>query len=304
MSEPRHLAVIVPIYNETVNIQPFYARAKTALEGIKGLAGWTLLFCNNGSEDDSLAKVLELRKSDPRVKVITLSRNFGYQGALLAGLCSIETDLYAMIDVDCEDPPELLSVFFDTVAGGADIAYGIRSQRDESAIILYARKLFYKLNRRVADSDIVMWMAEFSMITRQVRDAIIEPHSSFPFLRAEMGYVGFERVGIPYFRAKRAHGASHYNFAGMTRFAVAGILSGTTFPLRLSLYVAAAIGVGYPVLVWLLRLSVEGAVQLANILTLYFLLITIPFIALYLGRSYKNGVARPVFVIDKGRTFL
>lgn len=304
MNNDGHLAVVVPIWNEAGNIQPFYARAKAALDGINALESWTLVFCNNGSDDDSLEQVLALQETDPRVKVITLSRNFEYQGALLAGLCSIETDRYAMIDVDCEDPPELLAVFFDALAKGADIAYGIRSQRDESPFILYCRKLFYMLNRRVADSDIVMWMAEFSMMTRQVRDAIVLPHTTYPFLRAEMGYVGFQRVGIPYVRAKRARGSSHYNFLGMAKFGVAGILAGTTFPLRFCFYLACAIGLAYPAVIWLLGLSMESAVRVANILALYFLLITIPFIALYLGRAYKNGVARPVFVIDKKRTFL
>lgn len=304
MSTGGHLVVVVPIWNEAANIQPFYARARATLDGIRALEGWSLVFCNNGSDDDSLDQVMALQRLDPRVKAITLSRNFGYQAALLAGLCSIEADRYAMIDVDCEDPPELLSVFFDELTKGADIAYGIRSQRDESPFILYCRKLFYLLNRRVADSDIVMWMAEFSMVTRQVRDAIVLPHTTYPFLRAEIGYVGFKRVGIPYFRAKRARGTSHYNFPGMAKFGVAGILAGTTFPLRFCFYLACAIGLTYPAAVWLFGLSMESAVQIANILALYFLLITIPFIALYLGRAYKNGVARPVFVIDKNRTFL
>lgn len=142
------------------------------------------------------------------------------------------------------------------------------------------------------------------MMTRQVRDAILLPRTTYPFLRAEMGYVGFKRVGVPYFRAKRKLGASHYNLFRMTQFAVAGILSSTTFPLRLVLYCACVAGVGYPVAVWLLGLSADGAARLASVLSLYFLLVTIPFVALYLARTYKNGIYRPVFIIDWRRTHL
>lgn len=304
MNGDRHLAVIVPVYNEAANIRPFYARARASLDSIRELGSWQLVFCNNGSEDDSLSEILSLHETDPRVKVITLSKNFGYHGALIAGLSSIETDLYAMIDVDCEDPPELLPTFYAQVLEGAELVYGIRSQRQESPLITLFRKWFYALNRRVADSEIVMWMAEFAMMTRQVRDVILLPRTTYPFLRAEMGYVGFKRVGVPYFRAKRKLGASHYNLLRMTKFAVAGILSSTTFPLRLVLYCACVAGVGYPVAVWLLGLSADGAARLASVLSLYFLLVTIPFVALYLARTYKNGIYRPVFIIDWHRTHL
>lgn len=156
MNGDRHVAVIVPIYNDAVNVRPFYVRAKASLDSIQGLGSWQIVFCNNGSEDDSLSEVLSLHETDARVKVITLSKNFGYHGALIAGLSSVETDIYAIIDVDCEDPPELLPTFYAQTLEGAELVYGIRSQRDESALITLLRKGFYALNRRVADSEIVM----------------------------------------------------------------------------------------------------------------------------------------------------
>ena len=300
----RRLAVIVPIHNEVPNILPFYTRARAALEGIGGLTSWNLVFCNNGSDDESLEEVLRLRTADSRVKVVTLSKNFGYHSALLAGLSIVDTDLYAMIDVDCEDPPELLSTFFTKLLEGAELVYGIRSQRDEPRWITKLREAFYALNRRVADSEVVMWMAEFSMMTRQVRDAILVARTTYPFIRAEMGYVGFTRVGVSYRRAKRERGTSHYNLFRMTRFAVAGILSSTTFPLRVTLYLALLVAGAYPVSVWLFGLSPEAAASLASILSLYFLLVTVPFLALYLARTYKNGIHRPLFIVDWHHTHL
>lgn len=298
------LSVIVPVHNESRNVAPFYLRMKGVLDSLDELEACEIVFVNDASDDDSLAEILKLRAMDSRVRVITLSRRFGYHAVLVAGLSTIESDLYAMIDVDCEDPPELLATFYELIKGGAQVAYGIRSNREEPASITFLRKIFYHVNKGIADSEVVVWMAEFAMITRQVRDTILLPRTTYPFLRAELGYVGFRRVGVPYFRAKRQHGHSHYSLMRMTKFAVAGILSSSTFLLRLILYVAVLLGVAFPVTVLLFGLSVERATQLAVIVGLYFFLLAIPIIALYLARTYKNGAARPIFVIDRTQTYL
>lgn len=297
------LNVIVPSYNESENVPYFYGRARQSLDTLPGL-DWNLIFINNSSHDDTLEQIMKLRSADPRVKVITLSRNFGYHAALVAGLSSVDGDYFAIVDVDCEDPPELLVDFHRAIGAGAQIAYGDRSQRDEPALITFGRKLFYLANRRVADSEIVMWMGEFSMFTRQVRDAILAPRTTFVSVRAEMGYVGFKRVGIPYRRAKRKYGETHYNLWRMTTYAILSILSGTTFPLRLVLYIAVLIGAGFPLLVWALALTTAGTVMAAALACLYFLVLTIPLISLYLARVYKNIVHRPVFIVDQTRTCL
>lgn len=297
------LAIIVPVHNELGNIWPFYERARAVLESLRPVS-WQIVFVNDGSDDGSLERICEIRASDDRVKVITLSRDFGYHAVLLAGLSLVSADRYAMIDVDCEDPPELLREFHAALEGGADVAYGIRSNRVEPKIVTFFRRLFYYINKEIADSDIVLWMAEFAMISRQVRDAIIAPHTTYVFLRAEVGYVGFVRVGIPYVRGVRTSGKSHYNFFNMTRFAVAGFLASSTFPLRLILYVAVAIGLLFPLVASLAGLGAEGIGALASVATFYFALLALSTLALYLARTYKNGVARPVFVVDKNKTYL
>ena len=296
------LAVIVPLYNELGNITPFYDRARAVLDGLG--VDWRIVFVNDGSTDGSLGRIEELRARDGNVKVITLSRRFGYHAVLLAGLSMVEADRYVMIDVDCEDPPELLRDFHAAIEGGADVAYGIRSNRVEPFLVTFFRRLFYYLNRSIADSDIVLWMAEFAMLTRQVRDTILMPRTTYVFLRAEIAYAGFHRVGIPYRRAARAVGKSHYNVWNMTRFAVSGFLASSTFPLRLILYVAVVAGVAYPLVVAAGGLGAAGAITLAAVATFYFALFALATIALYLARTYKNGVARPVFIVDRSKTRL
>jgi dolichol-phosphate mannosyltransferase len=299
----RTLAIIVPVHNELGNVAPFYERTRAVLESLD-TAPWQIVFVNNGSDDGTLERICEVRARDDRVKVITLSRDFGYQAVVLAGLSMVTADRYAMIDVDCEDPPELLRDFHAALEGGADVAYGIRSNRVEPATVTFFRRLFYYINKEIADSDIVLWMAEFAMVSRQVRDAIIAPHTTYVFLRAEIGYVGFVRVGIPYVRGVRTSGKSHYNFFNMTRFAVAGFLASSTFPLRLILYIAVVIGLLFPLIAALAGLGAVGIASLASVATFYFALVALSTIALYLARTYKNGVARPVFVVDKNKTYL
>ena len=299
----RSLAVIVPLYNDLGNVSPFFDRARKVLDELPELS-WQIVFVNDGSSDGSYERACELHRADGRVKVVSLSRNFGYHAVLLAGLSLVAADLYVMIDVDCEDPPELLAEFAVAIDGGADVAYGIRSNRLESAPVTFFRRLFYYLNRRIADSDIVVWMSEFAMVTRQVRDAIIAPHTTYVFLRAEIGHAGFVRVGVPYVRGKRSWGTSHYSLWRMTRFAVAAFLASSTFPLRFILYLAAFVAVLFPVTSLLLGLGPTGIAVLAAVATFYFALIAFSTLALYLARTYKNGVARPVFIVDKNKTFL
>jgi glycosyltransferase involved in cell wall biosynthesis len=298
----KSLAVVVPCHNESANIRPFYAAAKEVLDRLPVKA--VLLFVNDASTDDTLDKILALRAKDPRVKVATLSRNFGYHAALVAGLSNADADLYAIVDVDGEDPPELLEKFHAAVAGGAQTVYGIRSERPEPAWIVFCRWLFYWINRKIADGPIRLWMAEFSMFTRPVRDYILANKTTFPFLRAEMAYVGLRMEGVPYARRPRLRGTSHYNFFSMAKFAVGGFLASSTFPLRLILYLSAAFGGAYVLLSAALRLPLIEAGALAAVMGFIFLLLALPMLALYLARTYKNVTGRPVFFLDPERSRL
>src|SRR5437773_12268000 len=196
------LAIIVPVHNELGNIAPFYERTSAVLESLPAIS-WKMVFVNDGSDDGSLERICELRAKDERVKVISLSRDFGYHAVLLAGLSLISADRYAMIDVDCEDPPELLRDFHAAIEAGADVAYGIRSNRVGPVLVTFFRRVFYYLNRGIADSDIVVWLAEFAMITRQVRGAVVAPRTTYVFRRAGGGYVGCSRVRGPCGRPAR-----------------------------------------------------------------------------------------------------
>ncbi len=295
---------MVTLFNDVHCVRPFYDRAKAVLDGLPELGAWQIVFVNDASTDGSLEEVRRLHDQDARVKFITMARTFGYHSVVVAGLSLVESDLYAVIDVDAEDPPELLAEFYARIRGGAQVAYGIRSNRDEPMLVTVMRRWFYRINRVIADSEVVMWMAEFSMMTRQVRNAVLVPRTTFPFIRSELGYVGFKREGVPYRRAKRLYGQSHLNLMRMTQFAVGGFLASSTFLLRWVLYLSVALAVLFPALSWWEGWSLYRAAEWAIIFLLYYALFTIPIISLYLARVYKNGVARPVYVVDETLTQL
>lgn len=297
----KRLTVICPVYNEEHVVPLFFERFKPVAMELSGRYDVELLFLNNSSTDQTLSAIERLRGEAPWVYVLTLSANRGYQRSLECGLRNAKGDIFAFIDVDCEDPPEMILDFVRHYEAGHDIVYGERVDREEGKFIKFMRKMFYQLVHRVADDDFILYMAEFSLFTAEVRDAIVDERSnSFPFIRSSIARVGFSRVGIAYKRHARIAGKTSYNFMGMTIFAVAGLLSASTLPLRLPIYLLPVwlISVGLLGTAWLLTGSMWwGLAEL--LLVCSYVGSTIAFIALYVARTYKNGLGRPNYAIHR-----
>src|SRR3990167_3674843 len=230
------ISIVCPIYNEEHTIPIFYKRLTKVIASLSHVYKFELIFTNNRSTDKSLERILELRNRDTSMQVITMSRNFGYQASVQAGITHATGQAIVIIDVDCEDPPEMIPGFLEKWAEGYDIVCGIRKDRPEAWIMKKLRDCFYYLLKMTADMDIVLRMAEFGLISSTVRDCIVNNHNTFPFLRAEIGYVGFSRYEIPYTREPRSYGKSGYNLLGMVIFATAGLLTSSTFLFRLAAY--------------------------------------------------------------------
>jgi glycosyltransferase involved in cell wall biosynthesis len=307
------VSVIIPAYNEAATLPIFYRRLTQALAPLQGRANFEFLVVNNGSTDESLAILQDLHRSDPRVQVLTLSRNFGYQAAITAGLTVARGDAVACIDADGEDPPRILAQFVETwLEGKADVVYGIRGKRPESRLMQLGRRAYYRITRMLADHEIVLDMAEFGLLDRRVRDAVLSTRSTFPFVRAQVGYVGFRRIGIPYDREARLGGRSHYNLLRAFKFGLGGILSSSTFPLRLLAYGGAVL-----VLLGVSAVTAAAVAHLRNpsfnpstwiLLGIAVLLVWTVFgigvLAVYLARVYKDLVALPLYVVDEARSLL
>ncbi len=297
------ISIVCPVYNEERAVPLFYERLKRTIATFADRYDAELIFTNNASTDGTLRAIEALRANDPTVQVLTLSRNFGYQASVLAGISHSAGDATVVIDVDCEDPPELIPEFIAKWEEGYDVVYGLRVNRQESAALVWMRRLFYRLLRFVADTDIVLDMAEFALVASHVRDVMSDNQNTFPFLRAEIGYAGFSRHGIPYNRQQRVTGTTHYNLWQMTLFGAGGILSVSTFPMRVAVY-------AWPLFILLnvalLVLDLTGASTSAFKLLVSFdavyavTLLTV--FGLYLARIYKNDISRPVFVVDWRRS--
>jgi glycosyltransferase involved in cell wall biosynthesis len=299
------VSILCPVYNEEPTVPLFYERLNAALAPLAGRFDFEILFSDNRSTDRTVEKVLELRAKDPRVQLLSLSRNFGYQHSIVAALRQAAGDAMCVIDADCEDPPEMIVTFIGHWQEGYDVVYGVRERREEPFAITWLRRLFYRINKGIADSDILLDMAEFCMITADVRDAVVANRSTFPFVRAEIAHYGFRRKGIHYDRQRRIAGRSHYSLYGMWRFAVAGILSSTTVPLRIPLYLLPPLVLVNALGFWA---EVTGrwpwGFELLVMADLLYLAFGFAFLALYTARNYRNVVARPVAVVDWNRSAL
>ncbi len=293
------VSIICPVYNEEPAILPFYERLTSAVSPLSERYDFELIFTNNRSSDGTLDMIRMLREKDLSVQVLTLSRNFGYQASVLAGITHAAGDAIVVIDVDCEDPPEMIPQFIAKWEEGYDIVYGLRANRPEPRPLVFMRKLFYRLLRVMADTDIVLDMAEFALVSSRVRDVMHDNKNSFPFLRAEVGYSGFSRYGISYDRQQRTTGKSYYNLWGMFLFAAAGILSISTFPMRIAVY---ALPLAALANLLLLALDLAGlsssAFKILVALDLLYCITLLTTHGLYLARIYKNNIARPVFIVD------
>src|SRR6266545_2992477 len=265
------VSIICPVFNEEDCIPLFFSRLEEVVRPLEDHYRFELIFTNNGSTDRSVARILEIREKHSWVQLITLSRNFGYHASLMSGLVNAMGDLFVIIDVDCEDPPELIPVFLKGWEEGNDLVYGERTNRPEAWWLKATRKLFYRLTRSIADSDFILDMAEFSLFTR----------------------------------LERVHGRTHYRLLGMARFAITGILSSSTFPLRAAAYFGIPIG-AMDLGIAISRLISAWPEDLAPLflLNLSFVVVALGFASIYIARIYKDEVGRPRFIVDQSQTFL
>ena len=301
----KRVSIVTPVFNESATIDRFHDQLTAALAPLAGRFEFEVIYSDNASTDDTRAKVAVIRARDPRVQLLALSRNFGYQASMVAGMKQASGDAIVFIDGDGEDPPALLERFLEEWEKGHDVVYGIRERRHEPPHISLARKIFYRVNKSIADSDILVDVAEFGLISAEVRDAVVVGLSTFPFIRAEIAYYGFRRIGIKYDRNPRLGGKSHFNAYAMMRFAIAGILTSTTVPLRMALYGLPALLLANALLLWLEatgRWWMGFEVLVAG--DLMYIATALAFVALYTGRNYRNVVGRPVAVVDFRQSLL
>jgi dolichol-phosphate mannosyltransferase len=307
MSKDQLISVVVPVYNESAVIRPFYERATAALSALPGL-DYELIFVNDGSHDDSQDQLARFAETDPHVRVIKFSRNFGHQIAITAGLDHARGDCVAIIDADLQDPPEVIQAMTEKWREGFDVVYGVRAVRDgESALKLWTAKLYYRLLSRIVKIDIPLDVGDFRLLSRRAADELRGLREKDRFVRGLVSWIGFRQVGVSYHRDSRYAGETKYPWRKMVNFALDGVTSFSNLPLRLATwlgYCASAFAFIYLAYVFAQRAfgyTVQGwATTMVGMLFLGGVqLICLGIIGEYLGRLFNEIKPRPMYIVEE-----
>jgi polyisoprenyl-phosphate glycosyltransferase len=300
--EPGLLSVVAPMHDEEDTVEAFHASVVAALAGLD----FELVLVDDGSRDATGDRLHALAATDERVKLITLSRNFGHQAALSAGLEHARGDVVVMLDADLQDPPELIPDMVAAWRRGADVVYAVRESRaGETRFKLLTARWFYRLFARLARIDLAADSGDFRLMDRAPLDALLSMPERSRFLRGMTVWVGFTQTALPYERAARTGGSSKYTLHRMIRLAFDAITSFSHTPLQ----AATVLGFVFSALAFL-AIPLAVAARYANIyergvpttIVIVLLLggiqlITVGIIGEYVGRIYDEVKHRPLYVV-------
>ncbi len=306
MGQEKLLSVVVPCFNEAEVLGETYRRLKSILGHLGDRL--ELVFVDDGSADATWQKLRELARSDARLTAVKLSRNFGHQFAISAGLDHSKGRYVAVIDADLQDPPELIPRMLELAQQGYDVVFGRRATRDgETALKKLTARLFYRVLNALSDTEIPQDVGDFRVISRRVVNILREMPERDRFMRGLVSWLGFRQIGLDYDREARALGRSKYPFSKMLRLALTGISSFSIAPLRACIYlsyllfVLALLGIVYVLWSWAALDAVRGWASLA-ILVLVLSGCNLFFTGVlgeYVGKTYFQTKMRPLYIVDE-----
>ncbi len=301
------LCVVVPAYNEGESLREFHARLAAVFDKLD--LQCEALYVDDGSRDDTYAVMCSLREADARVTTLKLSRNFGKELALTAGLDAADADAIVVIDADLQDPPELIPTFLDHWRAGFDVVYGTRSTRaGETELKKFTSAAFYRVMERMSSTPVPRDTGDFRLMSRRALEALKRLRERQRFMKGLFTWVGFKQKSVVYERDARYAGVSKFNYWRLWNFALEGITSFSTAPLKLATYVGlgtAALAFVYAVWVFGKALAFGDRVQGYPTLMLVILflggvqLMALGMIGEYLGRMYIETKQRPLYLIDE-----
>ena len=302
------LTVIVPCFNEEPVIEETHRQLTEFFQKQLPIP-YEIIYVNDGSRDRTLEILRDIASRDPNVRVLAFARNFGHQMAVTAGIDAASGKAAVLIDADLQDPPEAIRDMYKRWKEGYHVAYGQRTEREgESAFKLLTAKIFYRLINRLSDVDIPVDTGDFRLMDRKVIEAIKDMPEQDRFLRGMISWVGFKQIAVPYRRAARFAGESKYPFFKMLRFAIDGIVSFSSTPLRMVMWIGiytvlfSFIGIAYALI---LRLFTTNFVQGWTLLFIAMLflggvqMISLGIIGEYVGRVYREVKGRPLYLVNE-----
>lgn len=310
-ARPPVLSVVIPCFNEGPNVEMLFDRLIPVLDGL-GVT-WEAVCVDDGSRDDTCAKLVAAHRKDSRVKVIELSRNFGKELALSAGLLHAGGDAVLPMDADLQHPPEVIPTMLAKWREGHDVVYAVRDNRAGQGLPQRAfAKAFYWVFQHLSDIPLPAEAGDFRLLDRKVVDVINRMPERSRFMKGIFAWVGFKQVGIPYPQGTRLAGTSKFNFFKLLRFAFDGLSAFSNFPLMVWSIVGAIVSAfAFLYIVFrLLRTAIFG-VDVPGyesiIVTILFLggvqLLSLGILGDYLGRVFDEVKRRPLYIVRSAHGF-
>lgn len=306
MSEGFRLSVAVPMHNEESVLPEFLRRTLAVLDALPG-GPHELLFVDDGSTDCSARMAQEATEHDPRVVLVTLSRNFGHQAALSAALDHVTGDAVVVMDGDLQDVPEAIPALVERFREGYDVVYAARTGRKEPWPLRLCYFLFYRMMAKLSDIRLPLDTGDFGLMSRRVVDEIRRLPEHHRYLRGLRSWVGYRQIGVPVERAERHSGESKYGFVRLLKLATDGIFAFSIVPIRAAALLGAiAVGCSalfgsYAVVERLIfHKSPQGFTALLLLITFLsgVLLFFLGVIGEYVGRIYEETKRRPNYIVS------
>lgn len=313
-SKPPLLSLVIPVYNEEKTVPELIKRLQVLLRILKekknfGKDDLEILFVNDGSRDGTFDILKEYCEKESGFFLLNLSRNYGHQLAITAGIDAARGESVAVMDGDLQDPPEFVADLYGKLTEGFDVVYARRRKREgESLFKLLTAHLFYRTLKKVTRFDIPIDTGDFRIMSRRVTDVLVSMREQDRYIRGLIAWIGFKQTGLEYDRDERFDGETKFSVGKMLKFALDGITSFSSAPLKLSSYfgfTSAFLGALYAIYVVYLKLFTNNTIQGWTSLTIIVLvmggiqLIALGMIGEYLSRVNDQSKNRPLYVVEK-----
>jgi len=308
----KNISVVIPAYNEEGNVGELVSRIDATFNELKDY-DYKIIFIENGSTDNTFEKLMSLQKLNERIQIIKLSRNFKMDGAIAAGINSVDSDAAIIMTANLQDDPKVIKEFISKWEEGYEHIYGIvKSRPGKSKIRKFNSRLFYKLVNKFSDSLIPENVSDYRLVDRKVLDAVKELNEVNRFYRGFFSWVGFKSTGVEFDRQTRFSGTSHAKTLPVLSFAIRGILAFSVKPLRISIFftlITSTLSFGlliYQIFNWVSKgVPFDGYGTLVGLLLLFFSLVflTLSILSEYLGLIYEETKKRPHFIVSEKINF-
>ena len=305
------ISLIVPVKDEEEAIPGFVARVAGVLDALRTPGGdpigWEMLFIDDGSQDSTLAAIILANQRDPRVAGVSLSRNFGKEAALSAGLDTARGLTVVPIDVDLQDPPEVIGAMLDQWRQGYEVVYGVRRNRmTDSLPKRLTADLYYRAHNWLSEDKIPEHAGDFRLLDRKVVDVIRAMPERNRFMKGLFAWGGFRQTAVEYDRAERMVGSTKFNYIKLWRLAIDGLTSASTVPLRVWSYMGALIAVAalayaFYLIARTILYGIDVAGYASMMVAVLFLggvqLLSLGILGEYVGRILVEAKQRPIYII-------